>query len=342
MDITELKRKIKNWEHEFQKKNNRLPSKSDVKGNPEISKLYSLYKTTKSGKTAVPSKPPQPPPQSPHKPIPASPGMELGPTPQANGKVLSIFDYRMTPPESSPLKRKSTITEMSPARQNMGPPESPIKKIQMETPTKPKVRQLNFVTPTKKPTKINFETPDYLSHGVRALQQDPTTPASGRKLNFAAVFSVSPSPLKINRFGKKLADVYNASVHEMDMEIPEMSDEEHSEEDVAQEDEDGTITTYRKKKTQKRSTRRSKLAPVFMDQDAPQNVNVQEEMTKIEQQEKKRLASYINSDVESEEEESNVFVDTTVKKTRKPVADNYKRLKINDARSRHFKRRMRR
>ncbi|RLV95213.1 DNA replication regulator SLD2 [Spathaspora sp. JA1] len=320
MDVSEVKRQIKNWEYEFKKLHNRLPSKSDVKQNSQISKLYSLYKSIKN-KQQEPILSPQKPP----------PDVELGPTPQANGKVLSIFDFKLaSPPESSPLKRKSTNI--------MPPPESPIKKIQpqMQTPTKPKTT--GFLTPSKKPKSINFETPDYLSRGMsRTL--DPTTPTSGRKSNFA--FSVSPSPLKINRFNKKLAQVYNASVEpdldeDPDMGIPEMSDEE---EDLETEE----PNTYKKKKTQKRSTRRGKLAPVSLDEGSTlEGVNVQQEITKMEQQERKRLEAYINSDDEYEEEDKHVVVDTTGKKTRKPVADNYKRLKINDARSRNFKRRMRR
>ena len=112
MDIIEIKLKIKEWEYAFRKQHNKLPSKADIKDDVEIHKLYSLYKSIKLGQQQKPSKQetvnePASVQSSPVKKNDYSPRGELGPTPQANGRVLSIFDLKMTPPDSSPLKHKS-------------------------------------------------------------------------------------------------------------------------------------------------------------------------------------------------------------------------------------------
>ncbi|EGG05902.1 uncharacterized protein MELLADRAFT_116697 [Melampsora larici-populina 98AG31] len=58
-ELTVIKSKLKTWEREFKKSNGRDPTKSDIKSNPEIAKLYSTYNTTKSNdrKTSHSSKP---------------------------------------------------------------------------------------------------------------------------------------------------------------------------------------------------------------------------------------------------------------------------------------------
>ncbi|KAL6454508.1 LOW QUALITY PROTEIN: SLD2 DNA replication regulator SLD2 [Candida maltosa Xu316] len=343
MDINEIKQKIKKWEYSFKEKHNRLPSKSDIKDNNDIYKLYSSMKSGKQPVKTTTESTSKDEMTSPVKPKTNTIQGELGPTPQANGRVMSIFDFKMTPPESSPLKNKSTnILNSSPPKFAMLPPMSPVKKIAPpETPTKR--RRLSFsVTPTK-PIPINFETPSYLTRH----KENPQTPTS---TTAQVDFKVSPSPFKpLRGIGHRLADLYNRAIEEAkDL---KMNEEYVSEGNSGSEDEiddestarDGSSVVYRKKRTQKRSTRRVKMAPRQVDgEDKLQDVNVLDQMTKIEEHERKRLEAYINSDEEDEEEDkSNVF-DTSSKKTRKPIAANYKRLKINDPRSKRFKQRMRR
>lgn len=213
--IHQIKLSIKQWEHEFQQKHNHLPTKTDIKSLPEIHKLYQAYRDAKK-KATVPhdsrSKKVEEKKAEGVKHIDIkiteslsdeeeanqfknTPGdslslnAELGPTPQANGKILSIFDISLTPPESSPLKPKIALPELS---------RSPLKpkSENFKTPTKSGVKRLQFLdlTPSKKQTPVkgltsklhsianesspiatpkstieptNLETPSYLSKNNR-------------------------------------------------------------------------------------------------------------------------------------------------------------------------------
>lgn len=148
MDLITLKTRIKSWEHAFTKQHSRAPSRLDVKQNAEILALYKSYKALKSkaSKPAIAN-----PSQIDNiknlldEPIEddqflISTNTELGPTPQAEGKILSIFDIKMTPPESSPLKHKLA-------------PNTEFKTVEFKTPTKPKKIP---TTPSKATPKSNF------------------------------------------------------------------------------------------------------------------------------------------------------------------------------------------
>ncbi|CUM51948.1 unnamed protein product [Debaryomyces tyrocola] len=171
--IIQLKQAIKVWEHEFQRSNKRIPSRLDIKVDPKVYELYKTYKVLKAktnnlrniqDKRALES---------------ANIGIdinmsesqsdiedveefnnensdssnnqlenqdtELGPTPQANGKVLSFLDIRLTPPDSSPLKNKASKGTDTYSRQEDEVPEDTFK-----TPTKTRVNRINLLelTPT--------------------------------------------------------------------------------------------------------------------------------------------------------------------------------------------------
>lgn len=70
---------------------------------------------------------------------------ELGPTPQANGKVLSLFDLSLTPPESSPLKPKINYSNNKSDEHIQ---------VEFKTPTRTGIKRLQFqdLTPSKKMT----------------------------------------------------------------------------------------------------------------------------------------------------------------------------------------------
>ena len=362
MKVTEIKQKIKEWEYSFREKNNRVPSKTDIKENLEIHKLYSLYRAIKLGKQP---KQPEKPYKSEH--IPESPVRrnvfdskeELGPTPQANGRVMSIFDLKMTPPESSPLKNKSTDTTIlsSPQKMSMPPPDSPLKKITAETPTKNRIK--SFATPTK-PRAIDFSsfTPGY-------RQQNIQTPLSNRNGSSIVDFQVSPSPLKpLRGIGKKLADLYKSAIEEAEnlgasefaQEIIEEQDEvihdedknkENGESENESDNDKENKGTFKRKRTQKRLTKRVKMAPrPVIERPTLDNVDIQEKVSKMEEKERKHIEAYINSEneeeVDDEQENNSLVSESPIKKTRKPIAQNYQRLKINDPRAKRFKQRMRR
>lgn len=335
-DIFKVKQQIKDWEHKFKVRHGRLPSKVDVHDNPKIKALYSKYKSTKVSKhvSTTKDKPTSNSDADEKENMFPTPNGELGPTPQANGRVLSIFDFQLTPPESSPLKKRST---------NAPDVENDIDSIPPDaTPVKSK-RRLSFSTPTKassesSPTTISkklqqaAETPRYL--------KSTATPIFNKNV---VNFLISPSPLKPNRLGRKLMDVYNMSIKKMDHRDAEdlIDIKEVAESDEVASDSQPIV----KRKTQKRQTRRSKMAPrPILEIDSSDEVDVQQKMSNLEERERAALAAYMNSDSESESDvlENGHMHGSPVKKTRKPIAQNYKRLKINDPRSRRFKQRMRR
>ncbi|GEQ70263.1 hypothetical protein JCM33374_g3939 [Metschnikowia sp. JCM 33374] len=278
-EILQHKIRIKEWERNFASKHGKAPSKADVKADVEIWKAYKAYNdmkkksdkaTKQSGKPSSKSDvskhlSSQKPTQDKYKsaqntaseqilinsvdvpltddediePIVPVQNAELGPTPQANGKVLSIFDLILSPPESSPIKQnpKASTQLLAPA---MMASASPFK-----TPTK-SVKRINFgdLTPSRGPSiaeKLRLasspsrnsetpksiakndiiETPRYLgkvnskfsfsehdspsraSPSKQRLFQTPVKPPSAEN------FQVSPSPLKSQRFlSKKLSDIF--------------------------------------------------------------------------------------------------------------------------------------
>ncbi|KAI5951111.1 SLD2 [Candida jiufengensis] len=361
IDVSKIRHQIKDWEHSFQKVNNRQPTKADINGNTEIKNLYSQYKSKKQGKNhhhnskkATKDHESQLETTNVDKEnFPPTPQGELGPTPQANGRVLSIFDYKLTPPESSPLKDKSTTFATNIA-------DTPIRHI-LKTPVKTN-RRLSFTTPNKSSPlaststetppisliqklkqTINNETPRYLKSNFQ-------TPTFNRTLSLTE-FSTSPSPFKPHRsISFKISEVYNRSLKEAE-ELKEMEGmfvNEEIEDQVVDEEETSTADpkgNIKKRRTQKRQTRRVKMAPrPVLESEVLDNVNLQEKVHELEEKEISNINAYINSEDEESDDDSQQLVNqvSPSKRTRKPVTENYKRMKINDPRSKRFKQRMRR
>ena len=338
-DILTIKQQIKDWEHGFKLQHGKLPSKLDVRENPKIKALYSKYKSIKLNKqvtTTTMDKSTAKEDFDEKENVLPTPNGELGPTPQANGRVLSIFDLKLTPPESSPLKNKSV--NVPNIQSDLDSPNT--------TPVKTN-RRLSFSTPTKASTEA---TPTRMTKTLQRVAETPrylnsnATPTFSRNV---VNFLVSPSPLKPNRLGRKLMDVYNMSIMEMDEQDGEklIDKEESVSEEAVSEAVVSKSESVVKRKTQKRQTRRSKMAPrPVAEMSSLDEVDVQQKMMTLEEKERSTLAAYMNSDSESESDtqDKDQVHGSPVKKTRKPIAQNYKRLKINDPRSRRFKQRMRR
>ncbi|KAF3989518.1 hypothetical protein FT663_01762 [Candidozyma haemuli var. vulneris] len=189
-ELLQHKLQIKQWEKAFAKTNGRVPAKSDVKANPEIYKAYKTYNYLKSkqkgkqqdgsngqskasksgskGKTSslepldfIPL--PVEADDDSNEPHETNPPLnaELGPTPQANGKVLSLFDI-LSPPESSPLATSKVV----PKSMN----SSPLKDTTV------------FKTPTKSVKRIDYAdlTPARNSSAKKSLTsalQSVSTPS---------------------------------------------------------------------------------------------------------------------------------------------------------------------
>ncbi|CCE86214.1 Piso0_005871 [Millerozyma farinosa CBS 7064] len=407
-DLVYVKQCIKNWEYSFRKEHTRFPTKNDIKNAPDIHKLYKEYKRLKNAPdhseidkankpngvlksidVEIDSSESEQEEKFREEPFEdAKNDPQLGPTPQANGRVLSIFDLQLTPPDTTPTKKITDKTRIHSAS------------------TTPKSEP--FKTPTKKPSKISgrslnstlhavsqshdqsvniapirkddiTDTPQYLArnnhkflfsietpaksqsprkqhlnsfsvkheHQSQALTyQDPLTPTKVSKVNF----SVSPSPLKPHRIfnvgNKKLSDLFNEIKSANDVaDIPgEEFEANNSSDDVDNEE----VVNYRKKFTQKRTTRRWKMKPnLAVEQPQEQNINVQQEMEKLNHKEKEDFQNYLDGKeevldgYESTEAESKKPQNINEKKI-KPISMNYKRLKINNPQKKFFKRRLRR
>lgn len=264
--LLEYKKRIKEWEKLFHAENGRLPTKNDVKANNDIRKAYKTYnqlkerskrhsRTNETNKSASAAKSEKPLENKPlnisidtsddelsgeeSKTLAPMANAEFGPTPQANGKVLSIFDVIMSPPESSPLKLKqSSMVHSSPVKMKQSSehmfktPTKAVKKIefadltpargsggkssvmaklrQASSPQKPgtSVEQEWPATPTKSSSGPVIETPFYLGKvNNKFLFRDSdagTSPVADifttpTKASPANTFQVSPSPLKPQR-----------------------------------------------------------------------------------------------------------------------------------------------
>lgn len=187
--ILHYKRRIKEWEKSFFEKNGKIPSKTDVKAEKEIWKAYKTYNQLKakeaesSKENETKSKKSKHAKEEEHAEKPEGEGesgdektiqnspqqapslhAEFGPTPQANGKVLSIFDMVMSPPESSPLKGKRSVQIES----SFSSPTKPVSHL--PSPKKHMSSEV-FKTPTKAPRKLQFAdlTPSNSSPSKKSL-----------------------------------------------------------------------------------------------------------------------------------------------------------------------------
>lgn len=258
--------RIKDWEKAFLAANGKLPSKADVKADLEIRKAYKKYNQLKASKDAKGSKPQREAEneqksensaktrssdlihidinltEDEEEQVELVRNAELGPTPQANGKVLSIFDMVLSPPESSPLKQRGQFlvpgasSIMSPTKS--GPhefktPTKSVKRLELSdlTPSRGDRPSLmarlelassaKAITPTSA-SKGLVETPFYLGkvNNKFLFREDgeqksgeaslPSTPTKSPSI---VNFQVSPSPLKSQRFlsfgrAKKVSDIF--------------------------------------------------------------------------------------------------------------------------------------
>lgn len=374
--MEDLKYQIKKWEHDFQKSHHRVPSKQDIKLHPEIRNLYKSYHNFKKPKDVkVEEKNEEDLVDiqisevvTDTEEIETSKPAELGPTPQANGKVLSIFDFRLTPPESSPLK----------GRKNKLPPPNDI----FKTPTKTRVRDLLEVKGTSLTSKFQslsdspskqftgLETPQYLGKNNKKfdfsipstaeINSSPIAPSPSKTVlvtptKAIPTFLISPSPLKPHRFlNKKLSDVFNEFKNIQEENLEEQFEEEIEHESDYETD-TGTETgsTYKRKKkfTQKRTTRRFKMKPRLAEETSDKLVrkDVHKEIAKLTKTELEKINTAMHSEEVKEEhpetDSDEEYVKQDPKNTKgmvKRTNNNFQRLKINDPRAKAFKRRMRR
>lgn len=322
--MDELKRQIKQWEHAFERQHGRPPAKADIKRDASTRRLYREYKALRAAPAAAPAAAPvvSPPPS----PQLLRASAELGPTPQAHGKVLSIFDVKVTPPQSSPLRKGKFKTPTKAARLDVTPARTPA-----GSPMKRSLlAQLTAVE----------ETPRY-------MRPEPSTPTRPR-----TAFQVSPSPLKVHRGGGTMAALYREY---------QAIKEEAIEAESASESEDPVEAPLegapkRKRGTQKRTTRNWKMKP--KQQPAAADPLLKRDIHKVlltlgagaggaaaaaAYADADADASDYDSDEELLRQKQQAAATVAAQKGKvKPLSQNYQRAKINDPRAKAFKQRMRR
>lgn len=366
MNIDAVKRDIKHWEHSFTKSKGRPPGKSDVKKHSQINQLYKIYKSLKRGNSdhidiipGLSDEEDDGKEESPGNSVLLAP--ELGPTPQAQGKVLSIFDMKVTPPQSSPLKTKDNKPEMPEMSEFKTPTKLP--KPTISTPKgsslmdKLKSAGSPIKTPAKTPVPVN-ETPQYLKVNLQRYnyekpQHSPfvtspikkdgtkstpiTTPTkTPTKSTPIEQFQTSPSPLKpqrvLNRH-KSLIDVFNDHKN-LTLHPEEDIDQGSDHKQDSEEEQVSALPSKRRKPTQKRSTRRWKIKPREYDvHDSIQGKDVHQEIAKQNDSRQQHMQKYLDGEEEELEPEPEPELPTSKVQSsgRKvaPISNNYRRLKIN-------------
>lgn len=420
MSLLECKLQIKEWEKKFSAAHGRVPSRADVKADEAIWKAYKMYNSMKksqpngkrvSGKAPSDSKPKESssgtlqekPEKAEHnfeelkssidslqinivisddeERLDPVQNAELGPTPQANGKVLSMFELMISPPESSPLRRNESPLKRK-AQEPFKTPTKAVTRINLAdlTPSRgslaDKLRMASSparaVTP-KSSANDAMETPAYLGKinnkfslsesGRHSLESSPSkvfeTP---RRSRIEENFQVSPSPLKSQRYlsfgaSKKVSDIFQvlqslnqdeefqSQKLQIEQELAELSQKEVPEQEPQLNPQE--LKRRKKATTQKRTTRRWKIKPRSEGalDDVFDGKDVHEEIYKMENAERTNLLLYMESALEDEstEEDEEPLPRKAAPSTKiNPVSNNYQRLKINDPRAKKFKQRMKR
>ncbi|KAK9459793.1 DNA replication/checkpoint protein [Lipomyces oligophaga] len=188
-----LKLQIKKWEHEFQRQYERAPGKADIKENPQIAAKYKQYQQLKQAGQILSQKPDQ---ESNHKPSQKFNNSDyttpkkisdshqtcydspyngnsakrqirhsLGPTPQADGRVMALFDIIS---RESPIKSpRSNLTDATSFQQT-----SP-----QRTPTRVQIAISSFDSPTPS-GNLHLDSPSVLTPTKDHIFDLDSTPIS--------------------------------------------------------------------------------------------------------------------------------------------------------------------
>lgn len=414
-ELDTCRRQIKEWEKTFAAETGRPPSRSDIKANGDIHKAYKRYRLLKSEAQKAELKPSERitndfvdivlTDDSDVEPVEPALNAELGPTPQANGKVLSLFDNLPSPPESSPLKNRGSLLGLRHVEFGIVPsleigrlpvkgllllPKKDTDDFEFKTPTKPaKALTLSNVTPLRSSATLSSrlhnaalpgtpkdivgaETPQYLGEinsrfsfnysspskpggeGNVSVENSPSKALLRTPTKPSVTFQVSPSPLKSQRmflFGgtkrvsalfTELQGIIKNETYEAERLAIEQELRENEESEKDEEPEDEQMAKRRRKaKTQKRTRRRHKMKPLLSaaEGDAFEGKDVHAEIEKL------KSVNHMEGEESSETEDDEELPVVTRKAPSTkftPVSKNFKRLKINDPRSKRFRKHMKR
>lgn len=356
--MDQLKIEIKLWERSFEKENGRLPEKEDIKADKEIKRKYKQYAQYKKliehqGKQEHLESKQSGIDQTPVKAVVDDAKAEFGPTPQMNGKLVSIFEMKF-----SLVKDHSSET-----LEAVGSPVRGQESVR---------RQLNFaITPGSSPIKgapkleYSGASTTAASNGLRYGPNSPMrvddiglklsdTPKTLGRMHDVKSSPYSPSPL-IKRPSKTLSEL--AKEHALIKNEFESNTEEFSEfnairtlteklmqeeklkkiDEEAEEDDNANTSAFiRKAKTIKKKTRaKMRPAPATLNevkQNKMLNTNVHERLAKLKQREYNRMLG--KDDIENDSDSETEMAPTPAKKQRKKnskynlVSNNFKRLNL--------------
>ena len=338
-----LKIEIKLWERAFEKEHGRLPEKDDIKKDKEVKRKYKQYAQLKKDATVKPSVEVNVE-QTPVKSHVNNTKAEFGPTPQMNGKLVSIFEMQVSAMKTHQSDQEDTVG-------------SPVRSNDLVR------RQLNFsITPNSSPMKqvpnlsanIVVSRPKYgpnspMRIGDIGLQLSETPKTLGRTLDLKSS-PFSPSPL-IKRPVKTLSQLAkeHAIIKDEFESNPEdfseftairtltekLMQEEHM--DIIEEGDEGTVgneteSNYvRKVKTIKKRTK-AKMRPAALNEKSTNipDKNVHEQLAKLKEREYNKM---LGKEVEESESDSEQQSNPPVKKKQRKskynlVSNNFKRLNL--------------
>ncbi|GAV50702.1 hypothetical protein ZYGR_0Z01250 [Zygosaccharomyces rouxii] len=350
MSLDQLKIELKTWEYEFQNKNERPPTKDDIKRLPEIKKMYKQYQALKRQNTEVSQVPkvvmtPSKNDTSPKKAVTTKKNdfnnVELGPTPQIYGKAISIFEMKL-----SPVKKALNFEEI-----NETSSDQPVDAVQDDT-----KRQLEFPSNTPnsspfkkpKPVELKYYGPnsplkleeENITLSIRNGSPLKRTPQKNMNSN-NDLTSFSPSPLVKRPLTKSLLEL--AKEHEeflrefnenngkeniFTQETEDSSDEQH--------EDDGQVE-YQEKKTKKRKILR-RLVTSEESKVVPKDIS--KELLKLKKQ---QVNEFLGNEAAEEDEENDHNDTDKANETQTPapkpkprkraskynlVSNNFRRLKL--------------
>ncbi|QEU62548.1 Sld2 [Kluyveromyces lactis] len=338
-----LKIEIKLWERAFEKEHGRLPEKDDIKKDKEVKRKYKQYAQLKKDATIKPSVEVNVE-QTPVKSHVNNTKAEFGPTPQMNGKLVSIFEMQVSAMKNQQSDQDDIVG-------------SPIRSNDLVR------RQLNFsITPNSSPMKqvpnlsanIVVSRPKYgpnspMRIGDVGLQLSETPKTLGRSLDLkSSPFSPSPLIKRPVKTLSQLAKEHAIIKDEFESNAEDFSEftairtlteklmqEEHM--DIIEEGDEGTVgnepeSNYvRKVKTIKKRTR-AKMRPAALNEKSTNipDKNVHEQLAKLKEREYNKM---LGKEVEESESDSEQQSNQPVKKKQRKskynlVSNNFKRLNL--------------
>ncbi|SCU92319.1 LAFA_0F09494g1_1 [Lachancea sp. 'fantastica'] len=329
--MDQLKLELKKFERRFEKKHGRPPARDDIRALPDLKYKYKQYAALQRERQRVnvlqvtPRRNVEDETDLP---------LEIGPTPQMYGKVLGLFDMKM----SSPTKG---VAVMSPegSIDNLGADQS-----NQRSPLRNGVKTQHLdltvssrLSPQKRPYGPNSP---FKFDGVELSVLTPRRNLQNLIAETESFGNVSPSPIIKRPMGKPLLQIVRESEKLME-DADELSDDDvisRSVKDVFQNDEEQQEDPTTEDESEvifKRAKRKHILRPAatgLSTSDTIQ-VNIKEEMARLKQQAIDEANGIETTSTTITQTSSKATSTTTRKRPQKYnlVSNNFRRLKLPKA-----------